>query len=204
VDPTATIVRGLASPLLQVGDLAFDAEMSVTRGGGVTFTRRRIGAGAVFSDHSFVDAREFSIEGIVSECAAIYNLGRPGADNALIAAALGSDQLEGLVGIDLVTRVMDFEARLDALKNARVEVEIVSKVLGRVIAVLVSWTATTAGDDPGDFGRYQMRFDEVLRAGFTISDATEEALGLNGSGGNPGPGGGGPSAAPAEMLEVTP
>lgn len=198
-----TIIRRITTPLLQVGGLAFDAELSVGRGGQVDFTQRRIGAGALISDHSFSLPRTFTLEGGVSGIPQPQNLGRPGASLLGGALDLGFQALENLTGLNFSTRVQDFEARLEALRLRREEIEVISKVVGRVRCVLTDWQAQTT-PDMGDIGIYRLSLREVQRAGLTIADATAEALALNGSGGNVGPGGGGPSTAPPGTLPVTP
>lgn len=199
----ATILRRISTPLLQVGDLAFDVELTIGRGGQTEFTERRIGAGAFLSDHSFNLPRTFRVEGAVSGIPQPQNLGRPGASLLGGLFDIGFSALEGLTGINFSTRVQDFEARLEALRQRREEVELISKVIGRVRCVLTDWQATTT-PDMGDVGVYQLTLREVQRAGLTITQATAESLALNGTGGNVGPGGGGPSSAPSGTLEVTP
>lgn len=203
----STIVQRISAPLLQFGgigfDLAFDCEVSVQRGTSVEFTERRIGAGASLSDHSFVLPRTFMLEGAVSGIPQPQNIGRPGTDLQALGIDLGFNALAQLFGIQFQDRVRDFETRLDALIRRREELLVTSKVLGRIRAILLDWDATTTGD-MGHVGMYRMTLKEVLRAGLTIADAVPEALELNGSGGNVSPGGGGPSVATPQTLEVTP
>jgi len=61
-----SILRRISSPLLQVGDLAFDSEVSVQRGLEVEYTQNRIGAGVDLSDHSFVKPRVYTITGAIA------------------------------------------------------------------------------------------------------------------------------------------
>lgn len=199
----ASIVRRISSPLLQVGDLAFDAEIQVARGGQTQFTRNRIGAGVTLSDHSYNAPREFTVTGGVSGLAQFQNIGRPGANAAQTFVDLGLNALEGLTGLNFSTRVQDFEERLRAAQEARDELELISKVVGRVRVVMLSWQATTGPDD-GDSAQYQMSFMEVQRSGLTIGDAVEAALALNGSGGVPPAGSGGQSATTPGVLDVVP
>ena len=126
-----TILRRLQSPLFQAGDLAFDCEVEVRRGGKRTYTKARVAAGVNMSDHSFREPREYGITAAVSGITQIQNLGRPGQSFLGAALGVGLDALESLSGIDFSTRVADFEARLDALLDLGDELEIVSKVVGR-------------------------------------------------------------------------
>lgn len=199
----ASIVRRISSPLLQVGDLAFDAEIQVSRGGQTQFTRNRIGAGVTLSDHSYNNPREFTVTGGVSGIAQFQNIGRPGFDAVQGFVDLGLGALEGLTGLNFSTRVQDFEERLRATQEAREELELISKVVGRVRVVMLSWQAMTGADD-GDSAQYQMTFLEVQRSGLTITDAVEAALALNGSGGVPPAGSGGQSATTPGVLDVVP
>lgn len=184
--------------------LAFDAEVSVGRGGRRVYTENRVGAGVDMSDHSFMLAREFTLEGAVSGVAQLQNFARPGFNGlgALIDAGLGA--LEGFIGLDLSSRVQDFEARLEVIRASGDELEIVSKVIGRVRAVLLEWEATTT-PETGEMAQYRLTLKEVQRAASeTIANATPEALALNGSGGAIQPGGGGPSVARPGTLDVVP
>ena len=85
----ASVLRRISSPLLQVGDLAFDSEVSVQRGLDVQFTENRIGAGVSLSDHSFAKPRVYMITGAVSGIAQLQNIGRPGFNGAEALADLG-------------------------------------------------------------------------------------------------------------------
>ncbi len=199
----ATILRRLSSPLLQVGDLAFDAELQVARGGETQFTENRIGAGVSLSDHSYVKPRMFTVTGGVSGISQLQNLGRPGSSIIGGFVDLGLGLLEGLTGLNFSTRVQDFEQRLQAVQEAREELEVISKVLGRVWVVLISYQATNSPED-GDSASYQLVLKEVLRGGLTITNATDAALALNGSGGTPPPGSGGQSTTTPGTLDVVP
>jgi len=196
----ASVLRRISSPLLQVGDLAFDAEVSVARGLDVEFTQNRIGAGVDLSDHSFVKPRVFTISGAISGISQLQNIGRPGFNGAENLADLGLGLLEGLTGLDFSSRVQDFEARLIAAMEARNEFELISKVVGRKRVIILNYTSTTGADD-GDSATYQLTLREVQRAGLTIADAVEAALALNGSG---GAGQGGPSTTTPGTLDVVP
>jgi len=202
-----TILRRLSSPLLQVNgrgiDLAFDAEMSVDRGGEREYTQDRIGAGVDISGHSYALPRRYEIEGAVSGLSQLHNFARPGFSGLGALVGAGLDALEGLTGLDFSTRIQDFEERLEAIRQSGDILEIVSKVIGRKQVVLLSWRASTAPED-GEQARYRMTFKEVQRAGLSIAGATAEGLALNGSGGGVVPGGGGPSTATPQSLEVTP
>ena len=57
----ASILRRISSPLLQVGDLAFDSEVAVQRGLEVEYTQNRIGAGVDLSGHSYVKPRVYTM-----------------------------------------------------------------------------------------------------------------------------------------------
>ena len=199
-----SILRRVSSPLLQVGDLAFDCEVGAESGGETEFTSARVAAGSDYSDHAYDLPRVFSLEGTVSGIAQLQNLGRPGfvgAGAALQEAALGG--LEGLTGLDLSSRVLDFEQRLEAVRLRHDELEVVSKMVGRQRCVLLSWRRTAAPEE-GDMGRYRMSLKEVQTAGLSIADAVPEALALSGSGGGVVPGGGGPSATTPGVLDVVP
>lgn len=197
-----TILRRLFSaPLLQLGGLAFDAEVSVSRGGQRQYTDRRVGAGTNISDHSFRLARIFTVEGAVSGLPQKQNIGRPGSSILGGLLDIGLSKLEGLTGLDFATRVADFEARMQGLIESGEEMELVSKVVGRQRVILLDWSATTTAD-MGDQGVYRCTCKEVLRAGLSIADATAQALALNGSGGAPAGGGGGPSVASPSPLNA--
>lgn len=198
-----TILRRISSPLLQIGNLALDAELEVDRGGTVEYTERRVGAGVFLSDHSFALPRTFRLRGGVSGIPQPQNLGRPGASllGGLLDVTLSA--AESLTGVNLASRVQDFEARLQATLLRREELEVISKVFGRIRCVLLDWNANTT-PETGDAAIYTFTLREIQRAGLSIADATEEALALTGTGGTVGPGGGGPSVAPEGTLEVTP
>jgi len=198
------ILRRISSPLMQVGDLAFDCEVSVGRSGEAQFTENRIGAGVDISDHSFNLAREFTLEGAVSGVAQLQNFARPGFSGLSAAIDAGLGALEGLTGLDFSSRIKDFEERLEAVRQARDELEIVSKVIGRKRCVLRRWEATTTSEQ-GEMAQYRLTLKEVQRAdGLTIANGTPDALALNGSGGAASPGGGGPSVAKHGVLNVVP
>ena len=202
----ATILRRLSNPLLQVGDLAFDMEVSVQRGGQREVSDRRLAAGASVAEHSRRLPRTYVVEGAVSAIVQPQNLGRPGAQGAAaFAAGLGAQLAAGLSPLDQVSRLEDFEQRLDALQDDATfgEIELVSKVVGRKSVILVDWQAATSGDDYGQ-NTYRLTLREVQRAGLTITAATAEALALTGSGGAPQPGGGGPSQSTPFVLEAVP
>lgn len=202
-----TILRRLSLPLLQVGDLAFDAEVSVQRGGEREISERRLAAGASVGDHSRRPPRVYEVEGIVSALAQPQNLGRPGSSFLNEVTSVAQDILGSLVPLEEATRLQDFEARLDALLNDDQfgELELISKVVGRVRVVLLRWDATAPGEgQDGAAARYRMTFRAVQRAGLTIALATEQSLEFVGSGGAPQPGGGGPSQSTPGFLEVTP
>jgi hypothetical protein len=198
-----TILRRLQSPLFQAGDLAFDCEVEVRRGGRATFTKTRVAAGVNMSDHSFDEPEEFTITAAVSGITQIQNLGRPGQSFLGAAIGVGLDQLEALTGIDFSTRVADFEARLRALLRRREVLEIVSKVVGRRQVVMTSWDATTDAGT-GDAAFYLMQFEEVLRAEDLAGDPTDVLLDLVGSGGKVAPGSGGPSLVTPGNLATVP
>lgn len=191
----------LSSPLLQVGLLVFDAELQVGRGQSRQYTERRIAAGAVLSDHSFVAPREYQLQGGVSAIAQLQNLGRPGAEFATASAAaftqVGQTVAANLVGIQFTTRLQDFEADLEALVDLGAEVEVVSKVIGRRRAVVTSWQAQTTPDD-GDAAIYSLTLREVQRAlGLSITNPTEQSAALVGSGTTTPLG-----ATPAPLVQV--
>lgn len=202
----ATLLRGRTSPLLSIGDLSFDAEISGRRGGRREYTNERIAAGIEVSDHSFRRAREFTLTGAVSAIAQIQNIGRPSAtsladtftDNG---QGIGANLALGNQGLG--ARITDFETRLEGLIETGGELEVVSKVIGRVAVVLLEWDANNTAED-GNKAIYSLTLREVLRAGLTIADATPGALALNGSGGAVAPGSGGGSMATPGTLAVVP
>lgn len=202
-----TILRRLASPLLAVGDLVFDCELSGRRGGRREYTSERIAAGVEVSDHSYALAREFQLSGAVSAIAQPQNLGRPGAASALETLAQLGEGLASNLSLDsavgLGQRISDFEARLEAIREIGDELEVVSKVIGRVSVVLLEWEATNTPED-GEAATYSLTLREVQRAGLTIANATPAALALNGSGGAVAPGSGGGSMATPGTLAVVP
>jgi hypothetical protein len=202
----ATLLRGRTSPLLSIGDLSFDCEISGRRGGRREYTSERIAAGIEISDHSFRRAREFTLSGAVSAIAQLQNFGRPSATSALDTLAdIGQGIAANLVLGDqgLGARISDFETRLDGLIETGGELEVVSKVIGRVSVVLLEWDATNTAED-GNKAIYNLTLREVLRAGLTIADATPGALALTGSGGAVAPGSGGASMATPGVLSVVP
>ena len=202
----ATLLRGRTSPLLSIGDLSFDCEVSGRRGGRREYTNERIAAGIEISDHSFRRAREFTISGAVSAIAQLQNFGRPSATSALdtltdIGQGIGANLSLGDQGLG--ARITDFETRLDGLIETGGELEVVSKVIGRVAVVLLEWEASNTAED-GNKAVYTLTRREVLRAGLTIADATPGALALNGTGGAVAPGSGGGSMATPGVLAVVP
>lgn len=202
----ATLLRGRTSPLLSIGDLSFDCEISGRRGGRREYTNERIAAGIEISDHSFRRAREFTISGAVSAIAQLQNFGRPSATSALdtltdIGQGIGANLSLGDQGLG--ARITDFETRLDGLIETGGELEVVSKVIGRVAVVLLEWEASNTAED-GNKAVYTLTLREVLRAGLTIADATPGALALNGTGGAVAPGSGGGSMATPGVLAVVP
>lgn len=202
----ATLLRGRTSPLLSIGDLSFDAEISGRRGGRREYTNERIAAGIEVSDHSFRRAREFTLTGAVSAIAQIQNIGRPSATSLAdtftdIGAGIGANLALGNQGLG--ARITDFETRLEGLIETGGEIEVVSKVIGRVAVVLLEWDATNTAED-GNKAIYSLTLKEVLRAGLTIADATPGALALNGTGGAVAPGSGGGSMATPGVLAVVP
>ena len=202
----ATLLRGRTSPLLSIGDLSFDAEISGRRGGRREYTNERIAAGIEVSDHSFRRAREFTLTGAVSAIAQIQNIGRPSATSLAdtftdIGQGIGANLALGNQGFG--ARITDFETRLEGLIETGGELEVVSKVIGRVAVVLLEWDATNTAED-GNKAIYSLTLKEVLRAGLTIADATPGALALNGTGGAVAPGSGGGSMATPGVLAVVP
>lgn len=202
----ATLLRGRTSPLLSIGDLSFDAEISGRRGGRREYTNERIAAGIEVSDHSFRRAREFTLSGAVSAIAQIQNIGRPSATSLAdtftdIGQGIGANLALGNQGLG--ARITDFETRLEGLIETGGEIEVVSKVIGRVAVVLLEWDANNTAED-GNKAIYSLTLKEVLRAGLTIADATPGALALNGTGGAVAPGSGGGSMATPGVLAVVP
>ena len=202
----ATLLRGRTSPLLSIGDLSFDAEISGRRGGRREYTNERIAAGIEVSDHSFRRAREFTLTGAVSAIAQIQNIGRPSATSAAdtftdIGQGIGANLALGDQGLG--ARITDFETRLEGLIETGGELEVVSKVIGRPTVVLLEWDATNTAED-GNKAIYTLTLREVLRAGLTIADATPGALALTGTGGAVAPGSGGGSMATPGVLAVVP
>lgn len=202
----ATLLRGRTSPLLSIGDLSFDAEISGRRGGRREYTNERIAAGIEISDHSFRRAREFTLTGAVSAIAQLQNIGRPSATSAGdtftdIGQGIGANLALGDQGLG--ARITDFETRLDGLIETGGELEVVSKVIGRPTVVLLEWDATNTAED-GNKAVYNLTLKEVLRAGLTIADATPGALALTGTGGAVAPGSGGGSMATPGVLAVVP
>lgn len=199
----ATILRGLGQPLLQVGDVVFDAEVSVDRGGEREMSERRLASGTTVADHSRRVPRVYEIEGAASALTQPQNVGRPGVSAAEFAPLPPAPP--GVIYPGITSRLDDLEERLDAMlddANFR-EVELVSKVAGRVRVVLLRWRASTTADD-GRSARFRLGLREVQRFGVTIADGTAAALALNGSGGAPLPGGGAPSQATPGTLDVVP
>jgi hypothetical protein len=201
-----TFLRRLSSPLMQVGDLVFDVELSGRRGGRREYTEERIAAGVSVSDHSFRVARRFTLSAGVSAIAQMQNLGRPGAASLVDSLTELGEGLAANLSIGdsgLGQRITDFETRLDALIDLGDELELVSKVVGRPLVVLEEWDSTNGPED-GNAAVYNMTFKEVQRAGLTIADAVPSALALNGSGGVVSPGSGGGSMATPGTLSVVP
>ncbi len=200
----ATILRRQSQPLLALGDLVFDCEVSVGRGGQREVSKRRLASGARVSDHSRRLPRTFQVEGSVSALPPVQNVGRPGFLGGFNATALPA-AATAFSPVAVASRVGDFETRLDRLldDDAFRELELVSKVVGRQTVVMTEWACVTTGDD-GMAATYRLTLEEVQRAGLTIADATPESLALVGSGGAPQPGGGGPSQATPVVLDVVP
>lgn len=195
-------LKGIGAPLLQVGDLSLDGELSISRGGEREISKRRLAAGANVSEHSRRRPRMFKASGVVSALPQPQNLGRPGFSPADLIPPIPTS----IVPIGVTSRREDFEQQLDALLedgNFR-EIELISKVVGRVRVVLRDWEATNIPED-GQSSTYSMQFEEVLRAGdLTIALASAAGLALNGSGGAPLPGGGGASQSTPMDLDVVP
>lgn len=195
----------LRLPLLQLAGLVFDNEVSVGRGGERELSERRLASGSTVVDHSRRPPRVFQVEGAVSAVAQPQNLLRPNASVADGLEQIGNDIFGAILPIDFASRVQDFEERLDALLDDSQfrEIELISKVVGRVTVVLTRWEATTTADD-GEMASYRLTLREVQRFGLSIAAATEAALALTGTGGAPQPGGGGPSQATPMTLGVVP
>lgn len=201
------VLSRLSRPLLQLtggvgGALAFDCQVSTTRGGERQITERRIAAGASVADHSRRPPRVYQVEGAVSVLPQPQNFGRPGATfNSTTFAGTAN----GLLPLELVTRLQDFETRLDALLDDQTfgPLTLVDQVIGLRLVVLTDWRATNTPES-GQAATYSLTLREVQRAGLTIALAIPEALALNGSGGAVGPGGGGPSQATPGLLDVVP
>lgn len=198
------ILSRLSRPLLQLGDLAFDCEVSVQRSGERQVSERRLAAGPTVSDHSRRPPRTYIVEGAVSVLPQPQNFGRPGS-TILGTDFTGLPIVGALVPIEVTDRLQDFESRLDALQDDGVfaELTLTDQIIGRVQVVLLQWEATN-GPETGQAATYRLTMREVQRAGLTIAQATDEALGLNGTGGGPPPGGGGPSQATPGTLDVVP
>lgn len=198
------ILSRLSRPLLQLGDLAFDCEVSVQRSGERQVSERRLAAGTTVSDHSRRPPRTYIVEGAVSVLPQPQNFGRPGST---ISGTdfVGLPIVGALVPIEVTDRLQDFESRLDALQDDGVfaELTLTDQIIGRVQVVLLQWEATN-GPETGQAATYRLTMREVQRAGLTIAQATDEALGLNGTGGGTPPGGGGPSQATPGVLDVVP
>lgn len=200
------ILSRLSRPLLQLGDLAFDCEVSVQRGGQREMSERRLAAGASVAEHSRRPPRVYQIEGAVSVLPQPQNFGRPGSPTGDAAAnGLALDLIGGLVPLEVADRLQDFESRLDALLDDDVfdVLQLTSQVIGRVNVVLVAWEATN-GPETGQAATYRLTLREVQRGNLTIAQATDLALDLNGTGGGAPPGGGGPSQATPGVLDVVP
>lgn len=193
-----TILQLLNSPLMSVGTLVFDCELSVSRGVDVDFTDRRVAAGVNLSDHRRVRPREWELEGAVADAPQFQNIARPGADPL---AVLQAQALAGVLSVPvagaaaaaaldaagvLPGRLDAFEDDLTALVVAGDEVDVVTKApgtRGRFRAVVLSFRAVTSaqGPDAGGAATYRLRLREIQRAGeLGLAEATLEALGLNG------------------------
>lgn len=214
-----TIVRLLNSPLLQVGGLVFDCELAAARGQDREYTRRRVAAGVTLSDHSRLLASEWDLDGAVSMFAQFQNIARPGADpleslqamalNAVLTVPFAGQAASTALEFSgaLPSRLGDFEDSLRALIAVGDEVEVVTKAPGtggRFRAVVLSWRASSSsqGPDSGGAATYRMRLLEVQRANaLGLSEATLQALGLNGSGTMTGLG---PTGSPANLVTLTP
>ena len=198
------ILSRLSRPLLQLGDLAFDCEVSVERGGVREVSERRIAAGASVADHSRRPPRVYTIEGAVSVLPQPQNFGRPGS---LLTGTdfAGLPIVGALVPIEVTDRLQDFESRLDALLDDDVfgVLELTSQVIGRVSVVLIDWRATNT-PDTGQAATYRLTLREVQTAGLTIAQATPEGLALNGSGGAIPSGAGGASQSTPGVLDIVP
>lgn len=201
----ATVLRRQSQPLMSIGDLVFDCEVSVQRGGQREISRRRLASGARVSEHSRRLPRTWQVEGAVSALPPVQNVGRPGANATLGGLGALPVAASAFSAAAIASRVKDFETRLDRLLDDDVfgPTELVSKVVGRPLVVITEWQATTTGDD-GMVGRYRLTLEEVQRAGLTITDGTPESLALVGSGGAPQPGGGGPSQATPVTIDWVP
>ena len=123
--------------------------------------------------------------------------------DAITQAGEGVSSLLSLTDGGLGARITDFETRLEGLIETGGELEVVSKVIGRVGVVLLEWDANNTAED-GNKAIYSLTLKEVLRAGLTIADATPGALALNGTGGAVAPGSGGGSMATPGVLAVVP
>jgi hypothetical protein len=198
------VLSRLSRPLLRLGNLAFDCEVSIQRGGQREVSERRLAAGATVSDHSRRPPRIYRVSGAVSVLPQLQNLGRPGATVDATTFA-GLPIVGALVPLEVVDRLQDFETRLTALQEDGVfsELELIDQVVGRKRVVLTDWTSTNTPES-GQAATYDLTLREVQRAGLTIADATPEALALSGTGGAPVPGGGGPSQATPGTLDVVP
>lgn len=202
------ILSRLGQPLLQVGNLAFDCEVSVARGGQREVSERRLASGATVAEHSRRLPRTFRVEGAVSVLPQLQNTGRPGAPAFDATTFAGLPLVGALVPLEVTTRLQDFETRLDALLDDDVfgVLELVDQVIGRQTCVLVEWSASNSSSDPmaGGGAVYALTLREIQRADLTIAEATPEGLLYNGTGGAPQPGGGGPSQATPGLLDVVP
>ncbi len=198
------LLSRLDRPLLQVGNLAFDCEVSVSRGGQREASERRLASGASVAEHSRRPPRVFQVEGAVSVLPQPQNFGRPGFTFDATTFA-GLPIVTALVPLLVTTRLQDFETRLNALLDDEVFglLELVDQVIGRVVCVLVDWRATNTPES-GSAAVYACTLREIQTAGLTIAQAVPDALALNGTGGAPQPGGGGPSQATPGTLDVVP
>lgn len=154
----------LLRPLASVGSFVFDCEIGGQQGDVRDYSARRIPTGETVIDHSILnpEGKVFTLTGRISALPQPQNFGRKSP--AVSSVSVRSLQSVATQLLGVTSRITDLLSDLSGLMAVGDEVEVITKIWGKVTAVITSWSESRSGPTAGGGAEVTMSLLVISRA----------------------------------------
>lgn len=173
----------LLRPLASVGSFVFDCEIGGQQGDVRAYSTRRIPTGETVIDHSILnpEGKVYTLTGRISALPQPQNIGRKSP--AVASISLRSLETIASQTFGVTSRISDLLSDLSGLMAVGDEVEVVTKLWGKINAVITSWSESRSGPTAAGGAEVTMSILVISRAvGLNFINPNALGLGSNGSG----------------------